>query len=209
MSNHPFRRCTQAVESPNGDVYVSDGYGNATIHRYDAEGRHMSSFGSSGVEPGEFNLPHSINIHDDLLYVADRENHRIQLLDLDGRVVDVWQGVHRPSALARTPTGEWAVAELGPMWAFNRGAPNLGPRISILSSTGEVLARIAMQPSAGVEPGQLVAPHGVAVDSRGDIYIGQVWSIGWPMMFPGRESPSTRRTLVKWVRRQAMGDLVT
>lgn len=200
MSGVPFRRCTQVAEAPNGDVYVADGYGNASIHRFDPEGVLKATFGGPGVEPGQLNLPHSIVIHDDVLYVADRENHRVQLFDLDGHVIDVWHGVHRPSGLARTPEGEWVVAELGPMWPFNRGAPNLGPRLSILSASGEVRARLTLEPAAGTEPGQLVAPHSVAVDSRGDIYVGQVWAIGWPMMFPDEESPTERATLVKWIR---------
>lgn len=202
MSGTPFRRCTQTAESSTGDVYVSDGYGNARIHRFGADGALISSFGRSGVGPGEFNLPHAIHCHDDHLYVADRENHRIQIFDLDGGLVDIWGGVHRPSALARARTGEWIVAELGPMWPFNRGAPNLGPRISVLSPTGVILARVEMDPAAGTGPGQLVGPHGVAVDSRGDIYIAQVWDIAWPMMFPDRVSPSRRTTLVKWARIQ-------
>lgn len=200
MSGTPFRRCTQVAEAPNGDIYVSDGYGNASIHRFDAEGILKATFGGPGVEPGQFNLPHSIHIHDDVLYVADRENHRVQLFDLDGHVVDEWHGLHRPSGLARTPDGDWVVAELGPMWSFNRGAPNLGPRLSILSCSGEVRARLTLEPAAGTKPGQLVAPHSVAVDSRGDIYIGQVWAIGWPMMFPDEKSPVERATLVKWAR---------
>lgn len=200
MSGTPFNRCTQTAFGPDGDLYVADGYGNAAIHRFDPSGRHRAAYGSSGIGPGELNLPHGIVCEDDLLYIADRENHRIQVWDLDGGFVAEWAHVHRPTALARLPTGEWVVAELGPMLDFNRGAPGLGPRLSILSSQGDVLARLQVSPSAGDLPGQFVAPHDVAVDSSGAIYVAQVVEAGWSRTIADRPLPASRPSIVKLER---------
>lgn len=197
MGGAPFNRCTQTAFGPDGDIYVADGYGNAAIHRFDASGRHRAAYGSSGIGPGELNLPHGIVCHDSLLYIADRENHRIQVWDLDGHVVDEWAHVHRPTALTRLPSGDWVVAELGPMLDFNRGAPNLGPRLSILSAEGTVRGRLQLTPAAGDQPGQFVAPHDVAVDSTGAIYVAQVVEAGWSRTIADRPLPSPRPSIVK------------
>jgi DNA-binding beta-propeller fold protein YncE len=199
MSGAPFNRCTQTAFGPDGDLYVSDGYGNAAVHRFDAAGRHRAAYGSSGIGPGELNLPHGIVCHESFLYIADRENHRIQIWDLDGRGVDEWSHVHRPTALTRLPDGGWVVAELGPMFDFNRGAPNLGPRLSILSAEGTVRARLQLTPSAGDQPGQFVAPHDVAVDAAGAIYVAQVVEAGWSRTITDRPMPATRPSIVKLV----------
>jgi hypothetical protein len=60
MSGKPFNRCTHTALSPQGDIYVSDGYGNAQVHKYSAQGKHLFSWGGSGTDPGQFNLPHNI-----------------------------------------------------------------------------------------------------------------------------------------------------
>jgi hypothetical protein len=95
MSGHPFRRCTHTALSPKGDVYVSDGYGNARVHMYSPDGRRIRSWGGPGCGPGEFNLPHNIACDaDGWVYVADRENHRIHYTR-----PAVWQGRTVPEVL--------------------------------------------------------------------------------------------------------------
>ena len=61
MSGEPFCRCTHTALSPQGDIYVSDGYWNARVHKYAPDGRHLLSWGKPGTGPGEFNLPHNIH----------------------------------------------------------------------------------------------------------------------------------------------------
>jgi hypothetical protein len=70
--------------------------------------------------------------------------------------------------------------------------------LSILSNQGELLARIATEPAGGTGPGQFVSPHGIAVDSRGDIYVGEVSYTAWPNMFPDRPVPPKLRSLQKF-----------
>jgi hypothetical protein len=92
------------------------------------------------------------------------------------------------------------VGEIGPYYDFNRGAPNLGPRVTILSNEGKVLSRITRDPSAGTGAGQFISPHGLAVDSRGDLYIGEVGHTAWPSLFPDKPKPVRLRSLQKYER---------
>jgi len=181
MSGMPFHRCTHTALTPQGDILVSDGYGNASIHKFAPDGRHILSWGACGIDPGQFNIPHNITCDaDGWVYVADRENHRIQVFDCGGRYETQWNGVHRPSALFM-PCGRCPlcyVGELGPALKLTRGYPNLGPRLSVLDNEGRVLARIGTE-TGGIGPGRFVAPHGLAVDSHGDIYVGEVSRTLW------------------------------
>ncbi len=203
MSGLPFRGCTHTALSPRGDLYVSDGYGNGKIHMYSPDGKYLRSWGEPGSDPGQFNLPHNIHCDDDgWVYVADRENHRIQVFDGNGRFETQWHNLHRPSGMFM-PRGKCPlcyVGEIGPYYGFNRGAKNLGPRLSILSNDGKRLARITTEPAAGTGPGQFLSPHGLAVDSRGDLYIGEVGYTAWPSLFPDKPRPDTLRTLQKFER---------
>jgi hypothetical protein len=207
MSGEPFRRCTHTAHSPDGHVYVSDGYGNNRIHRYSPDGKLLYSWGESGAGPGEFNLPHNIACDaDGWVYVADRENHRIQVFDGAGRFETQWHNLHRPSGMFM-PAGKCPicyVGEIGPYYEFNRGARNLGPRISILANDGAVLARIGREPTNGTGPGQFISPHGLAVDSRGDLYVGEVSYTAWPSLFPDQPIPKGLRSLQKFERVRAL-----
>lgn len=203
MSGEPFRQCTHTALSPKGEIYVSDGYGNARVHKYTDSGKLILSWGSPGAGPGEFNLPHNIACDaDGWVYVADRENHRVQVFDGNGRFETEWHGLHRPSGMYMPP-GKCPVCyvgEIGPYYEFNRGTPNLGPRVTILSHDGKVISRIAREPSGGTGPGQFISPHGLAVDSHGDLYVGEVCYTAWASLFPGTPRPKRIRNLQKYER---------
>ena len=204
MSGLPFNQCTHTALSPQGEIYVSDGYGNARIHKFTPDGRLIKSWGGPGSGPGQFNLPHNICCDEDgWVYVADRENHRIQVFDADGRFEAQWNNLHRPSGMCIT-AGQCPlcyVGEIGPYLPVNRHYPNLGPRISILDKTGNVLARIGRtEAAAGPQPSQFTSPHGIAVDSRGDIYVGEVAATAWPSLFPGQPLPENLSCLQKLVK---------
>ena len=201
MSGEPFRRCTHTALSPTGEIYVSDGYGNACVHKYAPNCKRLLSWGRPGAGPGEFNLPHNIACDaDGWVYVADRENHRVQVFDGNGRFETQWYGLHRPSGMYMPP-GKCPVCyigEIGPYYEFSRGAPNLGPRVTILSHEGKVIARITREPCAGSGPGQFFSPHGLAVDSRGDLYVGEVSYTAWPNLYPDAPRPARIRALQKF-----------
>jgi hypothetical protein len=201
MQGQPFNRCTHTALSPSGDLYVSDGYGNARVHKYAPDGKLLLSWGKSGVGPGEFNLPHNIVCDPDgWVYVADRESHRIQVFDGNGKFETMWTSVHRPSGMCMT-FGKCPlcyVGEIGPYLPVNRQYPNLGPRVSVLDTKGNVLARVGREvDGCGQEPGQFMSPHGIAVDSHGDIYVGEVVVSSWPSAFPGKPRPDNLKSLQK------------
>jgi DNA-binding beta-propeller fold protein YncE len=202
MGGAPFHRCTHTALSPAGDIYVSDGYGNARIHKFAPDGRLLLSWGESGAGAGQFNLPHNVACDaDGWVYVADRENHRVQVFDANGRYETQWNNLHRPSALYMPP-GRCPICyigECGPVLPVNRNAPNLGARIAIADRAGRVLARIGdIRP--GTRPGQFISPHGLAVDSQGGIYVGEVSYTAWPALFPDIPTPDPLRTLQKLTR---------
>ncbi len=202
MSGEPFHRCTHTALSPSGDIYVSDGYGNARVHKYDPAGRLIMSWGEPGTDPGQFNIVHNICADaDGWVYVADRENHRVQVFDGNGKYEAQWTNMHRPSGLfmERGPQPRFYVGEIGGGMTINYDMPNIGPRVSIYSHQGEMLARLGHRP-AGLEPGQFTSPHGLAVDSRGDIYVGEVSFTNWGNRYQGQPFPPGLRSLQKLVK---------
>ncbi len=200
MSGKPFNRCTHTALSPQGDIYVSDGYGNAQVHKYNAQGKHLFSWGGSGTDPGQFNLPHNIVCDSaGLVYVADRESHRVQIFDGDGTYLRQWNNLHRPCSLF-LGQGKCAccyVGELGPALPVNIKAPNIGPRVSVLDMDGKLLSRFG---ELGEGEGQFYSPHGLAVDSHGDIYVGEVSFTAWPRYHEGKPTPPGVRSLQKFRR---------
>ncbi len=203
FSGDPFNRCTHTALSPNGDIYVSDGYQNARVHKYSPDGKLLLSWGEPGTDPGQFNLVHNIACDDaGLVYVADRENHRVQVFDGNGKYQGQWNNLARPCGLfvtrGKDPLG--IIGELGPETAatLTRGVPNLGPRITIVTAKGGLLAHLGTQP-IGEGLGQFIAPHGIAVDSRGDIYVAEVANTYWPILF-GKKPNHELRCLQKLVR---------
>src|SRR5438094_161826 len=79
---------------------VSDGYGNSCVHKYSPDGKHLMCWGTTGTDPGEFNIAHNIATDEDgWVYVADRENHRVQVFDGNGKYELQWNNMHRPCAL--------------------------------------------------------------------------------------------------------------
>ncbi len=203
MSGEPFNRCTHTALSPQGDIYVSDGYGNARVHKYTSDGRLLHSWGGPGTLPGEFNIAHNITCDEaGWVYVADRENHRVQVFDGNGKYETQWNNLHRPSGLFMTG-GKCPlcyVAELGPHLPVNRDHPGIGPRISILDNKGVMIARVQAAPPRGVGPGQFISPHGMTVDSRGDLYVGEVAFTSFSRSFPNDPKPARIRCLQKLVK---------
>ena len=200
MSGEPFHRCTHTALSPKGEIYVSDGYGNACVHKYTPDGNLIKSWGESGTDPGQFNIAHNVCCDPDgFVYVADRENHRVQVFDGNGKFETQWQNLHRPCGLCM-PYGHqpiFYVGEVGPAAAVSRDIPNLGPRVSIVDHQGKLIGRFGDTPG-GTDLGKFLAPHGLAVDSHGDIYVGEVSWTAWPQMYPGRPHPTDLRSLQKF-----------
>jgi DNA-binding beta-propeller fold protein YncE len=180
----PFHYPTNLALAADGSSYISDGYGNARIHRYSPDGIHLSSWGEPGNGPGEFRLPHGIAVGPDgTVVVADRENSRLQFFSPDGQFLTEWTDVARPCQVLVDAGGRVYVAELGfraGMWPGTTapGPDAPGGRVSVFDHDGRLLARWGggSNPCA---PGDFFAPHDLCLDSRGDLYVGEVtWSAG-------------------------------
>ncbi|MDD5082730.1 MAG: peptidyl-alpha-hydroxyglycine alpha-amidating lyase family protein [Dehalococcoidales bacterium] len=157
----PFNRPTGVALGKKGEIYVADGYGNARVHKFAPDGKLLFSWGGPGTAPGQFRLPHSVWVdRRELIWVTDRENNRIQMFDTEGKFVSQWTDVVRPTAVFIDAADTVYVSELG-------------LRVSIFDVKGKLLARWGSdgKDQAG---GLFVAPHTIAVDSRGDIYVGEV-----------------------------------
>ncbi|MEO8006006.1 MAG: peptidyl-alpha-hydroxyglycine alpha-amidating lyase family protein [Betaproteobacteria bacterium] len=203
MSGEPFHRCTHTALSPRGDIYISDGYGNSRVHKYSPDGKLLKSWGESGTGPGEFNIPHNLCCDPDgWVYVADRENHRVQVFDGEGKYETEWHNLHRPCGMVMEAKRQplCYIGEIGPTMPVNREVPNIGPRISIVDHEGKLVSRFGAAHAGYDRPDQFVAPHGMAVDSHGDIYVGEVSFTAWSQIYPNKEIPKGLRTLRKLVR---------
>jgi DNA-binding beta-propeller fold protein YncE len=174
----PFHRPTNLALSSNGDMYVTDGYGNARVHKFAPDGRLLFSWGQPGTGPGQFNLPHGIAVDsDERVYVADRENSRIQIFDARGHYQGEWTDVARPMQVVIDPAGNMLVAEVG----FRAGlfpwtAPPtdpVGARVSVFDRAGKLLSRWGGGPNP-CAAGDFFAPHDLWPDSHGDLYVGEV-----------------------------------
>jgi DNA-binding beta-propeller fold protein YncE len=199
-SGKPFNRPTHVALCPRtGDVYVSDGYGNSRVHKYDPKGRLLASWGEPGTDAGCFNIPHNIATDaEGLVYVADRENHRVQIFDGRGQFQGQLNNLHRPCGLHidRKNGGRVYVGELPSHLPVNQAVPNLGARVSVVTVKGDLLGRAGGR-FAGEKPGEFVAPHGVVVDSHGDLYVAEVsWTAKGKNETPPREIRSLQKLRV-------------
>jgi hypothetical protein len=89
----PFNRPTRAVATLDGELYVSNGYGQQRIHRFGADGALKQSWGEQGIGPGQFALPHDVWVDPrDRVLVCDRENARVELFDRAGGYLGEWPG---------------------------------------------------------------------------------------------------------------------
>jgi DNA-binding beta-propeller fold protein YncE len=198
----PFNRPTNLAVAPNRELYVSDGYGNCRVHRFSETGELLQSWGQPGSGPGQFMLPHGIWVMaDGRVLVADRENDRVQVFSPDGEYLTEWLDVQRPTAIFVDPDQRVFVSEL--WWRVGQESFRNGPierdlpgRVSVLDDSGQVLARWG----AGPDPcaaGSFCAPHGLYVDSRGDVYVGEV---SWTFAGKAGLVPPDCHTLQKFVR---------
>jgi DNA-binding beta-propeller fold protein YncE len=198
MSGIPFNRPTKvAIDPNNGDIYVTDGYSNARVHKYTEKGKLLFSWGESGTNEGQFNIVHDIAIDSEgWLYIADRENHRIQVFDSNGKYETQFGNLSRAAALSIKNENNKDVIYVGEYFCgigTNDIGTDLGPRVSILNTKGEIIARVGRE-SYGEQPGRFFSPHGIAVDSKGSIYVAEV---AWTDYGSRMDPPKVLRSMQK------------
>lgn len=174
----PFCYPGGVATTSKGDIFVSDGYGNARVHKFSSEGEWLFSWGEPGSKDGQFHVPHDIAVSkDDLLYVADRENDRIQIFDEYGKFLGKISDVHRPDGLCIDADGLIYVAELGDRIGNKKmiripEADGPWSTVAIYDRYGKLLQRFGE--SDGRMLGSFFSAHGICVDSYGDLYVSEV-----------------------------------
>lgn len=147
----PFNHPTDVAVAPDGEIYVSDGYGNAMVHRFSSSGHLISSWGEVGRGPGQFSTPHGIWVlSDGRVAVCDRDNDRIQLFDREGRYLGEWRDILRPMDI-------WASRD-------NVFITEQAPRMTRLDLNGKVQGRFR---TFGVYP------HGLSGDDEGNLFVAE------------------------------------
>lgn len=165
-----FNLPTDVAVIPDGSVYVSDGYGNARIVKFSATGEYLFEWGRKGTEPGEFDLPHAIDVDDaGRVYVADRSNARVQVFDGQGNFLAQWRSIEigRPYSIA--VSGDRAIVVDG------GDQPEQGPDRSGAAEVdlnGRVLSRFGR---FGNQDGQFRLAHDVTVAPDGSIFVVDAW----------------------------------
>lgn len=145
-----FNLPTDIAFAPNGDLYVTDGYGGARVVKFSRDGKFLLEWGTRGAGPGEFELPHNVVVdRQGLVYVTDRENQRIQLFDANGKFLTEWKGTGGVSGLAMTGDGRIVTGNV------------------VRDLKGNVVVKL---------PGAAAA-HGAAVDAAGNIYLAQLTGV--------------------------------
>jgi hypothetical protein len=149
----PFNHPTAAAQAPDGEIYVSDGYGNSSVHRFSADGALLKTWGGQGGGPGSFTTPHAVAIDGrDRVLVGDRENNRVQVFSRDGEFLEAWGDFYHPMQI----------------WIDDRGlvfVTDQIPRISLLSPDGRLIGRCR---------GAINGAHGLSGDAEGNLYLAEL-----------------------------------
>lgn len=171
----PFNRPTKVAVAENGDLYITDGYGNARVHRFTATGELIQSWGEPGDLPGQFNLPHSVWIHTDgRLFVCDRENSRVQIFSPTGELIGGWGVAGRPQELRIDNENHVYISVLntvagGRTMAGKLMTETVPAHVCVRDLEGNLLAHLG-----GTNPGEMdsfASAHGICLNSQGDMYV--------------------------------------
>lgn len=174
-----FSLPTDVAVAKDGSFYVSDGYGNARVLKFSGDNVLEKTWGSKGRGESEFHLPHSVDLGDDgLVYVADRENSRIQVFDDEGAFQSQFQSeeIGKPFAVC----GRGNI-----LYVADCGFPtDQRAAIVTIDLSTNAIHRIG---EFGKEPGDLMGPHGIAADATGAVYVADA-VLGLLKFIPGGNS---------------------
>ncbi len=155
-----FNQPTDVAFGPAGEIFVTDGYGNSRVVKFDKDGKFIKAWGSKGTAPGEFNLPHTIVIDkQNLVYVGDRENQRLQIFDLEGKFITEWKHVGAPWGLDLAKDGTLFMSD---------GYAN---KVLHLDANGKILGVFG---EPGRRSGQFMFAHTVTVGPDGALYVSEI-----------------------------------
>jgi peptidylamidoglycolate lyase len=155
----------------DGSIYVADGYGNNRIAKFSPDGKFLLDWGRKGSADGEFDLPHSVAVDaPGLVYVADRNNARIQVFDGNGKFLKTWKSneLGRPWSVTIGPDNLLYVVDGGDL---KPNPPDRGQLLK-LDLSGKVLSKWSR---FGNYDGQIYWGHDLAVGKDGAVYVGDVY----------------------------------
>ena len=160
-SKDAFNQPTGIAFAKNGDFYISDGYVNSRVIKFNAAGEYLTHWGTKGDGDGQFNLVHDVTVDaHGRVYVADRTNGRVQIFDSNGKFLGKWTDVGAPWGLQ-------FVASENAIYMCD----GLNNRVVKLNTDGQILGVLG---SYGKEPGKFDFAHNIAVDSTGAIYVSEI-----------------------------------
>lgn len=160
----PFICPTDVAVDREGRIFCSDGYGNARVHRFSKNGALECSWGEPGTGPGQFHVVHGIWVHSDgRVFVADRENNRVQVFTSDGELLDVWDGFDHPCDIFID--GDLMYVAEGAASTASPIAPDPTSFLQIRTLDGDAVGRWSSPDGGG--------GHSVWLDSTGSIYVNQ------------------------------------
>jgi hypothetical protein len=176
-----FNQPTDVAVTPEGEVFVSDGYGNNRVAHWDKNGKFVKSWGKLGAGPGDFNVPHAIAIDSSgRLYVADRNNARVQVFDQTGKFLDEWRNLITPWGFCVTQIDEiWVCGSSAMPWWPQDGARGCPPKDQVFmkfAPSGKLLElwTVPKGEDGKEQPGELNWVHAMAADSQGNLYAGDI-----------------------------------
>lgn len=149
----PFNHPTGVAVAADGEIYVSDGYANARVHRFAADGTFLGGWGRPGSGLGEFRTPHDVCVtRDDRVFVCDRDNHRVQVFDREGTFLEAWTDHFRPTSVAEDREGFLYVTDLI-------------SRLTVYRPDGAIETRMRVAMDGG---------HSVCIDRHGHVYVAEI-----------------------------------
>jgi peptidylamidoglycolate lyase len=171
-----LNRPTDMAITPEGDIFVSDGYGNRRVVHFDRNGKFVKTWGEFGSEPGQFVLPHAIVLDSrGVLYVADRNSGRIKLFNQEGELLDQWTNLIMPWGLWISAEDElWACGSSPQWWRRDGEYPPPKDQLFMRFSTDGRLQQLWSVPVGVEAPGECNWVHCVAFDSEGNMYAGDI-----------------------------------
>ncbi len=147
----PYNKPTRMIEAPSGELFCSDGYGNAAIHRLDKDGKLLLTWGGPGREPGHFRLPHGLWVDKkEQVWVADRENSRVQVFSVNGELLGILDELFRPAEL-------WCDGEVMYIGELDGGVTMCDLDMNILAQIGYYQSPLKC--------------HGLCGNSRSDLFL--------------------------------------